>query len=77
MKQGTLYYDGQSDRYNFYYLDEDGDRRNYGGIHCGEVFEFKVNDIWVPARVELNMERQWYLVGLPGLKLDGLEVRCK
>ena len=32
MKQGTLYYDGQSDRYNFYYLDEDGDRRNYGGI---------------------------------------------
>ena len=77
MKQGTLYYDGQSDRYNFYYLDADGDRRNYGGIHCGEVFEFKLNDIWVPARVELNMERQWYLVGLPGLKLDGLEVRCK
>jgi len=75
MKQGALYYDEQSDRYNFYYFDADGDRCNYGGIHCGEVFEFKLNDNWVPARVELNMERQWYLVGLPGLKLDGLEVR--
>ncbi|MBR4083299.1 MAG: DUF5348 domain-containing protein [Lachnospiraceae bacterium] len=36
-----------------------------------------MSDNWVPARVELNMERQWYLVGLHGLKLDGLEVRCK
>lgn len=30
-------------------------------------------NIWVPARVE--MSEDWYLVGLPGLKLDGLEVR--
>ena len=49
----------------------------YGGIHCGEVFEFKLNDVWVPARVEMGMDGEWYLVGLPGLKLDGLEVRQK
>ena len=54
-----------------------GDKRDYGGIHCGEVFEFKLNDIWVPARVEMGMDNQWYLVGLPGLRLDGLEVRQK
>ena len=75
MKQGTLFYDRKSDRYNFHYTDEDGDKRGYGGIHCGEVFEFKLNDIWVPARVEMGMDNQWYLVGLPGLRLDGLEVR--
>lgn len=41
MKQGTLYYDGQLARCNFYYLDKEGDRCNHAGIHCGEDFEFK------------------------------------
>ena len=27
MKQGTLFYDRKSGRYNFHYVDEDGDRR--------------------------------------------------
>ena len=36
MKQGTLFYDRESGRYNFHYTDEDGDRRDYGGIHCGD-----------------------------------------
>ena len=51
-------------------------RRDYGGIHCGEVFEFRLNEVWIPARVEMGADREWYLVGLPGLRLDGLEVRC-
>ena len=57
MKQGTLYYDKECGRYNFDYSDENGHKRDYEGIHCGEMGE------------------EWYLVGLPGLKLDGLEVR--
>lgn len=73
MKQGTLFYDRERGRYNFYYKDEDGDTHDYGGIHCGEVFEFKQNDVWVPARVE--MDREWYLIGLPGLRLSRIEVR--
>lgn len=73
MKQGTLFYDKECGRYNFIYKDEDGDDRDYGGIHCGEVFEFKLNDVWVPARMEMNAD--WYLVGLPGLNINGLEVR--
>ncbi|MBQ9990662.1 MAG: DUF5348 domain-containing protein [Lachnospiraceae bacterium] len=75
MKQGRLFYDKGSGRYDFHYKDDDEDECDYGGIHCGEVFEFKLNDIWVSARVE--MADDWYLVGLPGLKLDGLEVRCR
>lgn len=77
MKQGRLFYDKECGRYNFHYEDEDGDRRDYGGIHCGEVFEFKLNDVWVPARVEKGMNQEWYLVGLPGLRLDRLEVRME
>lgn len=77
MKQGILFYDRECGRYNFHYKDEYGDKRDYGGIHCGEVFEFKLNDVWVPARVEMGMDGEWYLVGLPGLKLGGLEVRQK
>lgn len=29
MKQGTLFYDRESGRYNFFYTDEDGDRRYF------------------------------------------------
>ena len=74
MKQGTLFYDKESGRYDFCY-DCDGETVNYGGIHCGEGFEFCLNDVWVPARVE--MYEDWYLVGLPGLKMEGLEVRTR
>ena len=75
MEQDRLFYDRESGRYNFYYKDEDGDIRDYGGIHCGEVFEFCFTDVWVPARME--MSEDWYLVGLPGVKLEGLKVRCR
>ena len=74
MKQGTLFYDKDMDRYNFLY-DSEGETRNYGGIHCGEVFEFCLNGVWVPARVE--MLDGWYLVGLPGLMMNGLVVRTR
>ena len=77
MKQGTLFYDGESGRYNFFYTNGGGNRRYYGGIHYGEIFEFKLNDVWIPVRVEMGDDRKWYLVGLTGLKLDGLEVRCE
>lgn len=77
MKQGTLFYDKDSDRYNFYYIDENGDRRDYGGFNCGEVFEFRLSEVWIPARVEIDEDREWCLVGLPELKLDGLEVRTE
>lgn len=74
MKQGKLFYDKGCGRYNFYYK-EDGIEMDYEGIHCGELFEFNLNGVWVPARVE--MYDDWYLVGLPGLKLEGLKVRRK
>lgn len=42
---------------------------------AGRYLKFCLNDVWVPARVE--MYEDWYLVGLPGLKMEGLEVRTR
>ena len=45
MKQGKLYYDKECGRYSFTYKDSNGNECDYGGIHCGEVFEFKLNNV--------------------------------
>ena len=74
IEERDIFVEKESGRYDFCY-DCDGETVNYGGIHCGEVFEFCLNDVWVPARVE--MYEDWYLVGLPGLKMEGLEVRTR
>ena len=77
MKQGTMYYDRECGRYNFDYQHDDGYICDYGGFHCGECFEVLLNGSWVVTRIEMGSDRKWYLVGLPGLELDGLEVRCE
>ena len=43
--------------------------------HCGDCFEVKVKDTWIPVRIEMDTSDQWYLVGFPRTKLDGLRVR--
>ena len=67
--EGTLFYDPESGRYDIRF----GLESFYGGLHCGECFEVKVKDTWVPVRIE--MDEDWYLVGLPVEKLSGLTVR--
>lgn len=67
--EGTLFFDPVSRRYDIRF----GIESFYGGLHCGECFEVKVEDTWIPARME--MDEDWYLVGLPVTKLSGLTVR--
>lgn len=67
--EGTLFFDPESGRYDIRF----GMDSFYGGLHCGECFEVKINNTWVPVRIE--MEDDWYLVGLPIAKLSGLTVR--
>ena len=45
----------------------------YGGLHCGDVFEVKVNRKWIPTRIEFG--RDWFLVGIKTDNLVGLIVR--
>ena len=68
-REGKLFYDKESGRYDIRF----GMESYYGGLHCGECFEVKINDVWVPVRIE--MDEDWYLVGLPLKRLDGLTVR--
>ena len=44
-----------------------------GGLHCGDCFDLKVDNAWVPVRIEMGDE--WYLAELPRMSLDGLIVR--
>ena len=68
-REANLFHDKESGRYDIRF----GMESYYGGLHCGECFEVKINDVWVPVRIE--MDEDWYLVGLPLKRLDGLTVR--
>ena len=45
----------------------------YGGLHCGETFDVKINGRWVSTRIEMGND--WYLVGVDTDDLVGLIVR--
>lgn len=68
-QEGNLFYDRESGRYDIRF----GIESYYGGLHCGECFDVKIEDRWVQVRIEI--EEEWYLIGLPDTRLDGLTVR--
>lgn len=68
-KEGALWFNKASGRYDIRFSLEE----YYGGLHCGECFDVKTEKGWIPVRIE--MADDWYLVGLPNIKLDGLIVR--
>lgn len=47
-REGTLFYDTETGRYDIRFDLESF----YGGLHCGECFDVKVKDIWIPVRIE-------------------------
>lgn len=57
-REGTLFYDTETGRYDIRFDLESF----YGGLHCGECFDVKVKNVWVPVRIEMGDD--WYLVGL-------------
>ena len=69
MRQGVLIYDHDTDRMDIRFDLDD----YYGGHHCGTSMEVFVNNKWVPTRIEIN--DQWYLVGIKTGNLIGLRVR--
>ena len=68
-KEGTLFFDKSSGRYDVVFHDG----TYYGGLHCGNCFEILANNTWTPTSIEHG--RGWYLVGFNGIELDGLKVR--
>ena len=69
MRQGTLVYDKDMARYDIRYGLDD----YHGGLFCGQGMEVMVGRRWTRPRIE--MDREWYLVGIPTRVLDGLRVR--
>ncbi len=61
MKQRRLGYNSSNDRYGLLASDLWIDT----GFHCGEGLEVLVDDKWVRTRMEMNLAREWYLVGTP------------
>ena len=56
MKQGALVYDSRTGRYDIRFDLAD----YYGGLHCGECFDVKIGNKWVPTRIEMGED--WYLI---------------
>ena len=59
MREGRLGYNSSNGRYGILSSDLWIDT----GLHCGECLEVLVDDKWVPTRMEMNIAREWYLVG--------------
>ena len=55
MREGRLGYNCENDRYGLLSMD----------FHCGECLEVLVDDQWLQTRMEMNLAREWYLVGTP------------
>ena len=49
-REGTLFYDTETGRYDIRFDLESF----YGGLHCGECFDVKVKNVWVPVRIEMG-----------------------
>ena len=68
---GTLIYDPSMGRYDIRF----GIESYYGGLHCGDCFDVKVRDVWIPVRIE--MDENWYLVGLSKTRLGGNVIKLR
>ena len=63
MKQGTLFFDKDSGRYNFNYKDGDGDERDYGSL---PVISETTAKLLVPGEDEkfFHHDKRYYVVVL-------------
>lgn len=73
MKKGILAYNPENNRYGLLR----SDLWEIEGFHCGETLDVQIDGEWLPTRMEMNIEGEWYLVGTPyrGEALQFLTVR--
>ncbi|MCQ4754654.1 DUF5348 domain-containing protein [Enterocloster bolteae] len=75
MHTGTLFFDKLDNRYAIRYKDEYGSQ-SYS-FHCGDCLDIKLNDVWIPTRIEMDCSKEndgWYLVGIPGMPKTGTPI---
>ena len=59
--EGRLGYNSENGRYGLLV----SDLWEHIGFHCGECLDVKVDDKWVKTRMEMDIDRNWYLVDTP------------
>ena len=59
--EGRLGYNSENGRYGLLV----SDLWEHTGFQCGECLEVKVDDKWVKTRMEMDIDRNWYLVDTP------------
>lgn len=59
--EGRLGYNEENGRYGLLVTDLWEDT----GFYCGECLEVLVDDKWVETRMEMGIDRKWYLVDTP------------
>lgn len=69
MKQGVLVPNIATGRMDVRFSPEE----YHGGLHCGDTMEVLINGKWKPTRIEMNDD--WYLVGVKTKDITGLTVR--
>jgi len=71
--EGYLAYDFKDQRYQVCY----GIEQYTPGLHCGEVLEIFVpeRNKWERGRLEMSVQGEWYLYGVPDVLLSGARVR--
>lgn len=72
-QEGYLGYNCENDRYGFLV----SDLWEIDGFHCGQSFEILIDGEWIHTRIEMDIERRWYLVGtdLVGKDLEHQRIR--
>mgnify|MGYP004554285569 FL=1 len=61
MREGRLGYNSSNGRYGILLSDLWLDT----GLHCGECLQVLMDGKWMQTRMEMDAERNWYLVGTP------------
>ena len=59
--EGRVGFNSQNGRYGLLV----SDLWQHTGFNCGECLEVKVDDKWVKTRMEMDIDRNWYLVDTP------------
>lgn len=59
--EGRLGYNEENERYGLLV----SDLWENTGFHCGEVLEVLIDGEWVATRMEMGIDRKWYLVDTP------------
>lgn len=71
---GRLSYNGANDRYGLLV----SDLWEHDGFHCGDGLEVMVDGEWVQTRMEMSIDKEWYLVGTPYHgNLENVQARIK